>query len=146
MYIINCNPSETHDDAQFALGQRGVDVHGNEYVYLQADGATSKGAACIMHAKGTQADEVTTTNSDAHPVCVAVVAVADDDYAWFQRYGNVEIETAAVSDEAQLSTTTTAGRLDDSGGNKVYGCHAEEAQGTAGNLTECFISYPFTDA
>ena len=145
MYIQGLNPTTTYTDAAFALGQRGVDVNGNEYVFLRADGAVSKGAACFIKNKGTEADEVTTANGAAKVICIAPVAVADNAYAWFCIHGNVEVETAVVAQGAGLYTTGTAGRLDDSSASsalKLSGCVAQEAQATAGNLTECYLSYP----
>ena len=148
MYIIQVNPQDTFPEAAFKPGQRGVDADGKEYVFLEASSDIPAGSACIMRTSGTEAAEMTTANSDAHPVCVAVVAVSDNNFGWFQRYGVAQVETGAVADEAQLYTTSTAGRLDDaaSNQNKVYGCHAESAQATAGNLTAVFLNYPFTDA
>ena len=145
--MIRINPTETHGSAQYTIGGRGEDHLGREYIYLQAGGATGLGAACIISSKGTMASEMTTANSDAHAVCVGMVAHVDDNYGWYQVYGLAEIETAAVADEAQLYTSS-AGRLDDASTstNIVNGCHAEESQSTVGGLTECWISYPFTIA
>ena len=88
---------------------------------------------------GEQAAEMTTTNSNANVVGIAVVAVADDDHAWFQRYGKARIEVAnSVTANTQLHTTGTrkARRCDRA--SIINGCRSEQASTSAGQVIDCY--------
>ena len=147
MYIIQVNPTDSHTEPQYALGELGAGDGGKVYQYAQANGAVSAGAACVLASGGEQAAEMTTTNSNANVVGIAVVAVADDDHAWFQRYGKARIEVAnSVTANTQLHTTGTAGRLDDATANIINGCRSEQASASAGQVIDCYISWPHTVA
>ena len=140
------NPLLTHDIPQHTVGAVLWDDEGNAFRYLHASGATDVGSACLLRIRGTRAQTATSTNSDAHSICIGMTAVPANHYGWYQIYGSARIETAVLQNEDQLYLSATAGRMDDAtGGTKVYGAQANAAQSTAGNLTRCFISFPFTD-
>lgn len=135
----------------FTLGARMQDDAGNEYVYVQADGAITAGDVVIV-SEAFQADALDTTNSNGaigDTVGVAKGTLADDDYGWVQVYGVAPAVNAATGATANtvLNSTGTAGRVDDDatgGSESITGLYitATAADNTAAGI----LRYPYIEA
>lgn len=97
-----------------------------EFVYGRADGAvTGAGFLCVEATGATNAYDfamITTTNTapgasgHGSRVGAAQVALADNEYGWFQIYGKGSLRTlASAAKGTRLNTTATAGAVDDDG-------------------------------
>ena len=133
-YIIRVNPTETHSEAEFSLGGIGTDDEGNEWMYVQANGALSDRDLAIITPGTWQAEPADTTHSDDRigaPCGVAQVAFADNDYGWLQRTGTCNV-TAQASCAAYASltvqSTTNDGHVDDNttAGSEAAGRHCPD--------------------
>lgn len=134
----------------FTLGQRACDADGNEYVYVQANGAVTANDVVILSA-AFQADAITSTNSTdliGAKIGVAKGTLADDDYGWVQIYGTATINVgSSCAANTTLNTTTTAGRIDDnatSGAETIFGLVTTAAE--SGNEAAGSLNYPMIDA
>lgn len=142
--------STTHTDRKFKLGTRMLGDDGDEYVYVQADGAISAGDVVII-TEAAQADAIDTTNSASKigfRVGVANVAFADDEYGWVQVRGatTANVGTGSAAGD-KLNTTSTAGRLDDdatAGAETVLGLYPTAT--AADNSAAVILQNPFIDA
>ncbi len=91
----------------------------SDFVCVQASAAIAAGDTCLISSTFTAAGITTTTATSAFGqlVGVAVVAIASGAYGYLQRAGRVTPTGIRVLDAAlpfaQLSTTATAGTLDD---------------------------------
>ena len=111
------DPTRTSTKAEFGVFTVLSDEGIRSYEYVQADGAISVGAVCIIDSDGT-AIEGTATLAPTHsgcPVGVAQTAIADDSYGWLQ----VDGPCAAIQSDGALSVGetiwfgSTAGALSD---------------------------------
>jgi hypothetical protein len=135
----------------FSLGQRMQDADGNEFVYVQADGAITAGDVVIL-TDGFQADQLDTTSSAGaigDKVGVAKGTLADDDYGWVQVYGVASAVNAATgcAANATLNSTGTAGRVDDDeagGAESITGLYITAT--AADNTAPGIVNYPFIAA
>lgn len=93
-----------------------------EFVYGRANGAiTGAGYVCV-ESTGFDFNLITTTNTaggtygHGSRVGVAQVALADNQYGWFQINGKGSVRTAASAAKGtRLNTTATGGVIDDDG-------------------------------
>lgn len=134
------DPTRTSSVAEFQLFTVLSDEGVRSYMYVQADGAISVGAVCIIDSDGT-ADEGSTTNAPTHsgcPVGVAQTAIADDDYGWLQVSGPCAAIQAgeALTVGETIYFGTTAGALSDTntGDCQISGLKID-AVGSASNGT-----------
>lgn len=138
--------------AEFKLGTRaGYDHpdHGyQEFVYGRANGAvTGLGYLCIEQT-GFDFAELTTANSgNGSRVGAAQVALADNQYGWFQVYGKGSLRTlASAAANSRLNTTATAGAVDDDGAvasKSILGTVILTATGAAAATNaDAIFSYP----
>jgi hypothetical protein len=135
----------------FSLGQRMQDADGNEFVYVQANGAITAGDVVIL-TEAFQADALDTTNSAGaigDKVGVAKGTLADDDYGWVQIFGVASAVNATTGATANtvLNSTGTAGRVNDDatgGTESITGLYitATAADNTAAGI----LNYPFIAA
>ena len=111
------DPTRTSEKAEFEVFTVLSDGGVRSYEYVQADGAISVGAVCIIDTDGT-AIEGTATLAPTHsgcPVGVAQTAIADDSYGWLQVGGPCD----AIQSDGALSVGetiwfgSTAGALSD---------------------------------
>lgn len=134
----------------FSLGQRMQDADGNEYVFVQADGAITANDVVIL-TEAFQADQIDTTNSAGaigDKVGVAKGTLADDDYGWVQIYGTCTANVgSSCAANTKLNTTSTAGRIDDDatgGAETILGLVTTGTE--ASNEAAAWLNYPFIDA
>jgi len=124
-----------------------------EFIYGRANGAiTGAGFVCV-EATGFdfQLISVTATTPGTagfgSRVGVAQVALADNQYGWFQVYGKGSVRTLALAARGtRLNTTSTDGALDDdatAGSEAVFGIVLGTATGAAAATNpDAVISYP----
>jgi len=124
-----------------------------EFIYGRANGAiTGAGYVCV-EATGFdfQLISVTATTPGTagfgSRVGVAQVALADNQYGWFQVYGKGSVRTlASAAKGTRLNTTSTDGALDDdatAGSEAVFGIVLGTATGgAAATNPDAVISYP----
>ena len=145
---LGVDTDNTHETAQHALGSRAAGRQGEEFVYAQASGAISASYAAIIEGANFQAKALTKTLLDANeaaPIGWPQVAVADDEYAWFQTDGAADIRVnASAGAKAELYTTTTAGQLDDaaSGHTKIQRVRLTTARGGSAGTAPAFLNHP----
>ena len=116
----------THVDAvqQFQLGQQLRHHDGQEYMYVEADGAIDEDAFVAIEADYGAAEVTHALWSGSALGGVAVVAIPDESFGWVMRRGQHDIEVAASCAEGTaLRTTGTAGRLDDATGGTTEAVH-----------------------
>lgn len=138
------NPLASLDEGKgFGLGNRYCDHSGNEYLFVQANGAITANDVVIIN-EDYQADQADTTNSAGalgDRVGVASATFADDEYGWVQVKGTCTINVgSSCAANTKLNTTATAGRVDDdatAGAETIHGLYttgAESSNAAAGIL------------
>lgn len=151
MQSIGYNPAATESDVTEGkthnLGARTCDQDGNEYVYVQANGAiTGEGYVCTYD-ETYQAVMLSTSNdTGGDQVGVAQVAFADNDYGWLMVRGvtNIRVAASAAANVA-LNTTATAGQIDDdgtAGSFDIIGLHLTTANGGSAATAAGQVNYP----
>lgn len=155
MYVIGIDVSAVVASTgvpAFKVGQLGMDSDSNIFQYVHADGVAVVGDVMIID-EAFEADQLTTTNSASGtgaylPLGVAVVALADNEFGWVQRFGIVaaiNVATSAAVHE-QLNSTATVGRIDDNalaGAEYLLGISLTTAE--SGNLAPGILSWPTVD-
>ena len=124
-----------------------------EFVWGRANGAiTGAGYVCVEET-GFDFAMITltkTTPGTAGPgsrVAVAMAALADNEYGWFQIYGKGTVRTlASAAKGTRLNTTATGGALDDdgtAGSEQILGVVLMTATGGAeANNSDAMLTYP----
>jgi hypothetical protein len=116
---ISATNSPDNPGPPFQLGQTVKGSGDSDFVFVKASAAIGAGDTCLISTAFNAAGITTTTATSAFGqlVGVAVVAIASGSYGWIQRAGRVTPSGMRVLDAAapfaQLSTTATAGTLDD---------------------------------
>lgn len=150
-FVSGIQTTAEHDTAQFAVGTRGVDYDGKEYVYVQADsgGVTGAGYVVLIDPATYTADMIDTTNSGSgfgELVGVAPLAVTASYYFWAQVWGAASIRVAAsCAANTAINTTATAGQLDDDqgvGSEDIAGIALTTANGGSAANAAGFLNYP----
>jgi hypothetical protein len=114
MYIEGINPNTTYlsgvleSPVPFALGTRGLDQLGNEYVFGQAVAASTNGGVCF-YVPGVWTMTLLSTANDAVDqfIAVAKATLVINEYGWFQRYGPCPVQTSGAT-AIQLPVLATA--------------------------------------
>jgi hypothetical protein len=127
-----------------------------EFVYGRADGAVTGAGYLCVEATGFDFAMVTTTNAapgasgHGSRVGAAQVALADNEYGWFQVYGKGSLRTsAAAAKGTRLNTTATAGAVDDDGtvgSRSIVGVVLGTATVGAATSSDATFSYPSVGA
>ena len=154
---IGCNPSfkwtldanglvggDNPDHAQ-RLGTVGYSPSGGMFVVVQAMGAVAKGAFCLV--KGDFAAQQATTALATHAFSCAIpqVALADDELGWGLVFGHGDVIGLAIAADAQeLSTSSTAGAVDDGDtAGRIGGLvPLNSAVTTTGDLVPVAVTWP----
>ena len=134
------DPTRVSTTAEFSVFTQALHEGVRGFMYVEADGAISVGAVCIIDTDGT-ADEGTATLAATHsgcPVGAAQTAIADNSYGWLQVSG----PCAAIQSDGVLTVGetiwfgATAGALSDTNtaDAQIYGLKAN-AIAAAGNTT-----------
>ena len=124
--MIGANLTEVYSSLDegkgFGLGDTYSDHQGRRYVFARANGAvTGAGFVCILDASMDATMLSTGNDGPSQRLGVAMAAMADNDYGWFQIEGicTIRVLASAVAG-ARLNTTATAGALDDDGTAGAY--------------------------
>lgn len=148
MAQLTGTPQAFHSDTsivdttqQIALGTRGFDASGNEYIYLTGVGSTAAGNWVVY-------DESYLTTllvaNEVGPVAIAMAAIdATTKFGWYQIYGkNTIAKTDTVAADNSLYIDGTAGRADDAGvaGDLIIGAYSMTAD--TANVATVMLSYP----
>jgi hypothetical protein len=141
----------THTAKRVDLGTRAKGADGKEYVYVQASGAiTGAGYVVVIDEVHQAAHATNTTAVYGQQVGVAPVAFADNDYGWVQVFGTADIRVAAsCAANAVITSTTTAGQLDDAAGvgtKTIVGAALTTANGGSAANAEGVLTYPTVGA
>ena len=133
----------------FKVGQLGADSDANIFQYVHANGVAVIGDVMIID-EAFEADQLTTTTSAPGvgaglPLGVAVVALADNEFGWVQRFGVVAAINVATSAAVHtiLNTTATVGRIDDdssAGAEDLIGISTTAAESS--NLAAGILNWP----
>lgn len=164
MYTLGVNPTEVLDPIAgvsdnpdvpgagqyLAPGTRAVNQDGNEYILLVAAGAISvDGLVGFWDEDFTFTGVANGTGVGGMPLAVSRGQPAEaDQLFWAQTYGMGDAQAdAAAAADTLLTTTATAGEVDDAGGAgswNIQGLHFMEAATGAGAFA-ARISYPHLD-
>lgn len=133
------------------LGTRMKGDNGSEWVYVQANGAiTGAGYVVVIDEAWQAAHATNTTAVYGQQIGVAGTDFADDDYGWVQVFGTCNIRVAAsCAANAVITSTTTAGQLDDAAGagtKTINGAVLTTANGGAAGNAEGVLTYPTVGA
>jgi len=127
----------------YALGTRGKDNAGNEYIYLTGVASTVVGSWVTYDELG-----ITTllVANAIGPVAVAMaITDATTDFGWYQIFGKAEASIAAnTSADVVIGYETSSGAAGDgkAAGDMIYGAVSRDAVTTAAIAT-VQITYPF---
>jgi hypothetical protein len=142
----------THTEAQFALLDVTQDEDGNEFLYVQANGALDAQDVVIVDETGQAVVASTTTSATAFGDKAGVVniAFADNDYGWVQRSGPTTANVLAnCAANTAINTTATDGTLDDdatSGAEVITGIALTTANGGSTAAAACMLNFPTVGA
>jgi hypothetical protein len=152
--LVGGNVAEAYDADElaasgkgFGLGDRLCRHDGKEYVWVQANGAVTGAGYVVALDEAYQAVEATNTTAlYGDLVGVALVAMADNDYGWVQVKGPCVIQGAAsCAANVVITSTTTAGQLDDAAGvgtKTINGAALTAAVGGSAATAAAMINYP----
>lgn len=131
----------------FELGTTMKGASGSEWVYVQANGAITGAGYVVTIDEAFQATMITTTNGlFGDIVGVPGVAFADNAYGWVQRAGPCVIRVAAsCAANVWITTTATAGELDDAAGTgtkDIRGAALTTANGGSAGIAAGQLNYP----
>lgn len=152
--LVGGNVTEAYSSSEltqsgkgFGLGDRLCRHDGKEYVWVQASGAVTGAGYVVALDEDYQAAEATNTVAVyGDLVGVALGAMADDDYGWVQVKGPCVIRVAAsCGANAAITSTTTAGQLDDAAGagtKNIDGAALTTANGGSAATAAAIINYP----
>ncbi len=157
--FIGAQLTEKYSTSQFeqgktpGLGDRYVDNNGNEFVFVQfGTGGASVNFAVSINAANSA---VMTSNSaslrgERVGVYVGDTAAVSTDYGWVQIYGTCNVQVlASCAANARITTTTTAGSLDDAAGagtKDLLGIVLTTARAASDGLAPALLSYPTVGA
>ena len=139
--VFHSDTSVVDTSQQIALGNRGYDPSGNEYIYLQGVGSTTAGNWVVY-----DEDYATTllVANEVGPVAIAMAVVdATTEYGWYQIYGkNTIAKTDTIAADKPLYIDGTAGRADDAGvaGDIIVGAYSMSAD--TSNVATVMLNYP----
>lgn len=149
-YDLTTPVSSTTEGKTFGLLDRTMDDAGKEYIYVQANGAITANDVVYIDESG-QADQLDLTNSAANfqaLVGVSPATFADNEYGWIQVWGacTINVGTSAAAN-AQLNSTSTAGRVDDdatAGSEDVVGLFTTGTESS--NAAAGWLNHPYIGA
>jgi len=150
-YVAGANLSatvtSTTDGTGHKLGAQMTDNSGNEYVYVQADGAITAGH-CVAVDENFQAKSITSQlATEGHAIGFAQIAFADNEYGWVCTRGQSGIRAllnASCKKDDVLYTTDTAGILDDASASqkRISGVVAVTSATTTNELVSIIATFP----
>ncbi len=138
--VFHGNTDKIDTTQQIALGTRGFDGSGNEYIYLEGVASNVAGAWSVF-----DEDYATTLliGNEVGPVGIAMAAILADQYGWYQVFGkNTIASTDTVAADKALYIDGTAGRADDAGvaGDLIIGAYSMSAD--TSNVATVWLTYP----
>jgi hypothetical protein len=133
----------------FGLGDRYTDNAGNEYVFVQfGAGGASSNFVCTINAANSavMATNTVSLRGERVGVYVGTSAAAANDFGWLQIYGTVDAQVlASCAANARITTTTTAGALDDAAGvgtKDILGMVLTTARAASQGNAPALLVYP----
>lgn len=144
---IGVDLTATPDSIEHTLGDRVTAEDGQEYVYIQANGAITQYDFVGIDENYQAAALTKAMADDGYSIGVAQVAFADNDYGWVATRGhNLQGRVgASCAADAALWTSSTAGVLDDASASqtKIDGVVAVTAEtGGAAAAEEVLLTWP----
>lgn len=133
--------TDIHTVAANVLGTRAFDAAGNEYIYLQGIGSTIVGS-WVVFSKATYISALTTATSRG-PVAVAQAAVLASQFGWYMINGLATGSVATGAAAANVWTTATPGRVDNTDVTLCLVQNAVQVGATGSNLATFSLHYPF---
>lgn len=153
--IVGILPTQVDSSPAFKLGTYGTQNGSNDkiYVYGQARGAvTGAGYVCVAQtgfdfAMISVTETTAGTSGFGSVVGVAMAALADNEYGWFQVAGKGTVRTlASAAKGTRLNSTGTNGCLDDDGAvgsAAIFGIVLGTATGAAeANNSDAYLTFP----
>ena len=124
---LGCNPSFTwtvnsagvaggdNPDHAQAVGTLAFSPSGGMYVCIKAMGTLAKGAFTLLKGRFEAQPASTARATHAFSCAIPQIAIADNDYGWGLVWGEGDVIGGQIAANAsELSTSGTAGRVDDS--------------------------------
>lgn len=132
---------------KFKLGTHMKGDNGAEWMYIRANGAIASAGQVVVIDVNRDASLITNTNGlRGMAVGVVGVAAADNDYLWVQIKGLCVVQVAAsCAANVEITTTTTAGELDDAAGTgtkEILGITLTTARGGTAGTAAGVLNYP----
>lgn len=150
--VIGAATTLTTTAAEFEFLTRAKGQDGNDYLYIQANGALDAQDAVLIDEAG-QAQVVSltaTATAFGDKVGVVNVAFADNEYGWAQISGATTVNALAnAAANAAINSTATDGTLDDDGGvgsETIDGIVLTTANGGSTAAAACMLNYPTVGA
>lgn len=139
--VFHANTSTVDSSQQIAVGTRGFDGSGNEYIYASGVASTVAGDWVVFD------ENFATTRlvaNEVGPVGIAMAAVnSGSSYGWYQIFGtNTIAVTDTIAADKALYIDGTAGRVDDAGVSGDIVLNAYSMTADTANVATVFISYP----
>ena len=152
MYIVNINPLQTWPEAEppgHRAGTLGVDVGGNIYACVQANGvALAAHHFCIVGNAAWTALHMTKARIDANEAShcgIPRAGIPANHFGWLQLWGYAECQVlASAAKDTALYTSATAGALDDASASqtRIYGVHLTTARSATAGVAPCVLRFP----
>lgn len=141
-------------EAEFGLGDVGIDKAGREFMYVKATEAIAVNTAVMMdEVYGAELVDLTATTpgtGQGKPAGVSMVVMALNEFAWVARNGTgTDIKVTVLSDAAaytDLNATATPGSLDDAlgaGVEVIVGIVVITTDGGSGSVIQAVLNYPY---
>lgn len=153
---VNTTLNPEYPALPFALGERTLGSDGSEWVYVSPAGAYAIGVAGYIDTSWTFTATTTAGTTALSGLSVGVMSQVASitasptstnyDGVWAQIAGGCPgvLVAASSAANAQLYTTTTAGRLTDqsAGANAINGIVLTTARGAGAGLAPAFLNFP----
>jgi hypothetical protein len=137
----------------FGLGDRYTDSAGNEYVFVTfGTGGATPNFVCTINAANSavMATNTVSLRGERVGVYVGTGAALANDFGWLQIYGTVDAQVlASCAANARITTTTTAGALDDAAGvgtKDILGMVLTTARAASQGNAPALLVYPSVGA
>lgn len=151
MFVFGLDPAKVYTTEDFELGTVAFDEAGKAYQFVRANGALDVVGDVVGIDEAGDATPITTTTSapgtgQGLPVGVVLVALADNEYGWVQRYGVVGAINVATSCAAHtvVNSTASGGRVDDdatTGAEVIEGLTTTAAESS--NSAAGILNWPY---
>jgi hypothetical protein len=149
LFSESFTPAQMEQGKGFGLGDRYTDNQGNEYVFVTfGTGGATPNFVCTINAANSavMATNTVSLRGERVGVYVGTMAAEATDFGWLQIYGTVDAQVlASCAANARITTTTTAGALDDAAGvgtKDILGIVLTTARAASAGLAPALLVYP----